>query len=123
MLHHVFLIALTSCNSFNSYTQQICIDDAVVVDPNRAENVVTNDGTTMRIMSQSALKPSAWNRQREIVNDTRAEKAIALISEKALSPAPIGSLKGSETINSKSGMLGIVVWLPNCLSRRSIPRR
>ncbi|KAJ6000014.1 hypothetical protein N7481_000423 [Penicillium waksmanii] len=38
--------------SFNSYTQQICIDDAVVMDPDRSENVVTNDGTTMRIMAQ-----------------------------------------------------------------------
>ncbi|KAL1622537.1 hypothetical protein SLS56_008715 [Neofusicoccum ribis] len=32
---------------FNSYTQQICIDDAVVVDPERLVNVLTNDGFTM----------------------------------------------------------------------------
>ncbi|KAK0760790.1 hypothetical protein N5P37_005726 [Trichoderma harzianum] len=34
--------------SFNSYTQQICIDDAVVIDPDRIDNAVTNDGFTMR---------------------------------------------------------------------------
>ncbi len=34
----------------------------MVVDPTRAENVLTNDGTTMRIMASSAGKPSAWNR-------------------------------------------------------------
>ncbi|RAL08768.1 hypothetical protein BO97DRAFT_480426 [Aspergillus homomorphus CBS 101889] len=61
---------------FNSYTQQICVDDAVLVDPDRAENVVTNDligvdtdGTTMRILVQSMGKPSAWSRQREIVHE------------------------------------------------------
>lgn len=32
---------------FNSYTQQVCIDDAVVVDPDRPANVVTNIGDTM----------------------------------------------------------------------------
>lgn len=56
-------------DSFNSYTQQICVDDAVVVDPTRAENVLTNDGTTMRILAASAGKPSAWNRLKEVVND------------------------------------------------------
>lgn len=44
---------------FNSYTQHICVDDAVVIDPTRAENVITNDGTTMRIVAQSSAKPSA----------------------------------------------------------------
>ncbi|KAM0211949.1 hypothetical protein ACHAQI_005103 [Fusarium lateritium] len=33
---------------FNSYTQQICVDDAVVTDPDRIDNQVTNDGFTMR---------------------------------------------------------------------------
>ncbi|RGP58775.1 hypothetical protein FSPOR_11795 [Fusarium sporotrichioides] len=33
---------------FNSYTQQICVDDAVVTDPDRIDNPVTNDGFTMR---------------------------------------------------------------------------
>ena len=73
---------------FNSFTQQICVDDAVVVDPDRAENVVTNDGTTMRIIAQTAAKPSAWTRQTEVVNDNRAEgvlrgKRLAASKEKA----------------------------------------
>ncbi|TAQ87233.1 hypothetical protein B7494_g4480 [Chlorociboria aeruginascens] len=59
---------------FNSFTQQICIDDAVVIDPERAENVITNDGGTMRILVQSMGKPSAWSRQKEIVTDSRAKK-------------------------------------------------
>ncbi|KAK6339825.1 hypothetical protein TWF718_009215 [Orbilia javanica] len=33
---------------FNSFTQQICIDDAVIIDPGRPENAITNDGLTMR---------------------------------------------------------------------------
>ncbi|KAF2656901.1 hypothetical protein K491DRAFT_354908 [Lophiostoma macrostomum CBS 122681] len=57
---------------FNSYTQQICIDDAVVIDPERAENVITNDGTTMRILTEKTASPSVWNRQREVINDDRA---------------------------------------------------
>ncbi|EME41203.1 hypothetical protein DOTSEDRAFT_55095 [Dothistroma septosporum NZE10] len=54
---------------FNTYTQQICVDDAVVIDPSRSENVLTNDGTTMRIMVQSSGRPSAWSRQKEVVTD------------------------------------------------------
>ncbi|KAK7424025.1 hypothetical protein QQX98_000635 [Neonectria punicea] len=54
---------------FNSYTQQICVDDAVAIDPNRAENIVTNDGTTMRIAAELTGKPSAWNRIREVVKE------------------------------------------------------
>ena len=57
---------------FNSYSQQICIDDAVKIDPERAENVITNDGTTMRILSEKNATPSAWNRQPEVVTDDRA---------------------------------------------------
>ncbi|KAI8262808.1 hypothetical protein K4K58_000382 [Colletotrichum sp. SAR11_239] len=47
---------------FNSYTQQICIDDAVVVDPDRIENSVTNDGFTMRdlrLASGAGVDPNA----------------------------------------------------------------
>ncbi|RPA86777.1 hypothetical protein BJ508DRAFT_410962 [Ascobolus immersus RN42] len=33
---------------FNSYTQKICIDDAVVIDPSHGDNPITNDGFTMR---------------------------------------------------------------------------
>ena len=38
---------------FNSYTQQICIDDAVVVNPDRADNILTNDGSTMRTLVET----------------------------------------------------------------------
>ena len=65
------LTLTTHTPRFNSYTQQICIDDAVVIDAKRAENVMTNDGSTMRIMVQSMGKPSAWSRQKEIVLDDR----------------------------------------------------
>lgn len=34
--------------SFNSYTQQICIDDAVVIDPDCIDNSVTNDSFIKR---------------------------------------------------------------------------
>lgn len=75
---------------FNSYTQQICIDDAVVVDEQRPENVVTNDGTTMRIMTQKNASPSAWTRQKEVIigqqptavleeNARKAKAEVALI--------------------------------------------
>ncbi|KAI8633210.1 hypothetical protein F5Y19DRAFT_294110 [Xylariaceae sp. FL1651] len=77
---------------FNSYTQQICVDDAVVVDDQRPENVVTNDGTTMRIMAQKTATPSAWTRQKEVItsqpatvvleeNAKKARAEVALIEE------------------------------------------
>ncbi|KAK4221372.1 hypothetical protein QBC38DRAFT_513609 [Podospora fimiseda] len=56
---------------FNSYTQQICVDDAVVINNDRAENVLLNDGTTMRILAQTQAKPSAWTRQKEVLVDDR----------------------------------------------------
>lgn len=73
---------LTCNNRFNSYSQQICVDDAVVIDPDRAENVVTNDGTTMRIMAQIAARPSVWTRQKEVAVDDRAG-AVLLEKEAA----------------------------------------
>ncbi|CAK4024480.1 Hypothetical predicted protein [Lecanosticta acicola] len=57
---------------FNTFTQQICVDDAVIIDQTRAENVLTNDGTTMRILVQSSGKPSAWSRQKEVVANEAA---------------------------------------------------
>ncbi|KAJ5986739.1 hypothetical protein N7451_011104 [Penicillium sp. IBT 35674x] len=68
---------------FNSYTQQICIDDAVVIDPNRSENVVTNDGTTMRIMAQKSGTPSAWTRQKEVLVEDPATVILEAKAEKA----------------------------------------
>lgn len=65
---------------FNSYTQQICVNDAVVIDESRPENVVTNDGTTMRIMAQKNAIPSAWTRQREVIV---GEQATAVLEENA----------------------------------------
>ncbi|KAH7165330.1 hypothetical protein EDB81DRAFT_852234 [Dactylonectria macrodidyma] len=69
---------------FNSYTQQICVDDAVAIDPNRAENIVTNDGTTMRIVAELTGKPSAWNRIREVVKEgPLADSELAESTENA----------------------------------------
>lgn len=45
------------------------MDDAVMIDPNRAENVVTNDGTTMRIVAETSGKPSVWNRIKEVAQE------------------------------------------------------
>lgn len=44
-----------------------------MVDPARAENIVTNDGATMRILVQLMGRPSAWSRQKEIVAETLPE--------------------------------------------------
>ena len=79
------MILKLTFDQFNSYTQQICIDDAVLIDPNRAENVVSNDGTTMRIMAQMAAKPSAWTRQKEVTQDDRGE--IIIEENRKLYPA------------------------------------
>ncbi|KAK0524418.1 hypothetical protein OC835_005924 [Tilletia horrida] len=54
---------------FNSYTHQICVDNAVVVDPERAENVITNDGTTMRILAQKLKKASIWRQFPEYIGN------------------------------------------------------
>lgn len=40
-----------------------------MIDPGRAENVITNDGTTMRIVAETSGKPSVWNRIKEVVNE------------------------------------------------------
>ncbi|RFU79495.1 hypothetical protein TARUN_2702 [Trichoderma arundinaceum] len=45
---------------FNSYTQEICIDDAVIVDPGRPPNPLTNDGTTMLDLRISMKGLSAY---------------------------------------------------------------
>jgi hypothetical protein len=71
---------ISNFRSFNSYTQQICIDDAVIVDPERAENVITNDGTTMRILAEKSAAPSAWSRQPEVVLDNRSSQAARQLS-------------------------------------------
>ncbi|KAL9933587.1 hypothetical protein V8E36_007763 [Tilletia maclaganii] len=47
---------------FNSYTQQICIDDAVVIDPRRDENVLNNSGLTMKMLAEQTGTLSALER-------------------------------------------------------------
>ncbi|KAK0529324.1 hypothetical protein OC834_003732 [Tilletia horrida] len=47
---------------FNTYLQQICIDDAVVIDPDRAENVVNNAGLTMKMLAEQTGVSSALER-------------------------------------------------------------
>ena len=61
---------------FNSYTQEICIDDAVLVDPGRPENTITNDGTTMSGLAALMGRPSAWVREKEVQLD------LALLEQK-----------------------------------------
>jgi hypothetical protein len=66
----------------------------VVIDPDRAENVVTNDGTSMRILADKNGQPSTWNRQPEIVNDDRANAAVH--RDKALQSAEDSQGKAEE---------------------------
>ena len=66
----------------------------MLIDPLRAENVVSNDGTTMRIMVQKEAKPSAWTRQREIITDERATddvKAKLITRPITVAQAPHGT--------------------------------
>ncbi|EXJ55901.1 hypothetical protein A1O7_08832 [Cladophialophora yegresii CBS 114405] len=77
---------------FNSYTQQICVDDAVIVDPNRAENILTNDGTTMRIVAETSGKPSAWNRLKEVVDPGPTKSTDSL--EPSPDSTPAGLIEG-----------------------------
>jgi hypothetical protein len=51
-----------------------------VVDEQRPENVVTNDGTTMRIMAQKNSALSAWTRQKEVIV---GKPATAVLEENA----------------------------------------
>ncbi|PWN43858.1 hypothetical protein IE81DRAFT_61632 [Ceraceosorus guamensis] len=54
---------------FNSYTHEICIDDAVTTSPLQSENVLTNDGTTMRLAAMVLGRSSAWTKQDQILLD------------------------------------------------------
>ena len=86
-------IGVSNHHRFNSYTQQTCIDDAVVIDAQRAENVLTNDGSTMRIIVQSMGKPSAWSRQKEIVLDDRDQH----VKDEAQATKPEASFVAGES--------------------------
>lgn len=61
--------------------QSICIDDAVVVGQDRAENVVTNDGTTMRTLVEQLHKPSAWSRLKEVLINPESGAAEGVKTE------------------------------------------
>ncbi|CAD6945577.1 unnamed protein product [Tilletia caries] len=54
---------------FNSFTQMTCVDNAVVMDPERADTVINNEGVTMRILAQKMKKASVWRQMKEYVND------------------------------------------------------
>ncbi|CAK1363810.1 hypothetical protein CB0940_04188 [Cercospora beticola] len=49
---------------FNSYTQQVCIDDAVVIDPDRPANVVTNIGDTMEDLAMAMAEQIERDKER-----------------------------------------------------------
>jgi hypothetical protein len=74
---------------FNSYTQEICIDDAVLIDPGRDENVITNDGMTMSGLAALMGRPSQWIREKEIQRDIAvlARKEVAKEEKKVMSKA------------------------------------
>ena len=75
----------------------------MVIDPQRAENVLTNDGSTMRIMVQSMGKPSAWSRQKEIVLDDRdkhIENEAKTIEPDASATATVRSKQSDKQKNS-----------------------
>jgi hypothetical protein len=114
---------------FNSYTQQICIDDAVVIDEQRPENVVTNDGTTMRIMAQKNALPSAWTRQKEVIvgkpatailveNAKKAKAEVKLIEEELADEEAAAGMSPCYDIESR--MLGHppISWYNGILTLR-----
>ncbi|CAD6891727.1 unnamed protein product [Tilletia laevis] len=67
---------------FNSYSQTICIDDAVVASPHRAENFLTNDGQTMRTQILAKDEPSLWRSKPEVfMDDDRIAEARAATNQ------------------------------------------
>lgn len=46
----------------------------MIVDPERAENILSNDGTTMRILAEQTGKPSIWNQYKEYLADGQVVK-------------------------------------------------
>ncbi|PWN86842.1 hypothetical protein FA10DRAFT_200822 [Acaromyces ingoldii] len=73
---------------FNSFTQQICIDSAVVTSPKRPENFVTNDGVTMRTMALDAGGPSLWTASDEVlVDEARIDEARRVRDQMAQKPS------------------------------------
>ncbi|CAD6886564.1 unnamed protein product [Tilletia controversa] len=67
---------------FNSYTQSICVDSAVVVSPHREENFLNNLGQTMRTIALSNSYPSLWTKETEVLMDTdRLDEAKTAMDE------------------------------------------
>ncbi|CAD6952011.1 unnamed protein product [Tilletia controversa] len=109
---------------FNSYTHEICIDDAVVVSPMQPENVLTNDGNTMRLTALILNKASAWTkqdqillntadfedarRQRKNIEDEKASGAAATLEEEeAAKAAAAEAAAQEEKISQVKADLGI----------------
>ncbi|KAK0569610.1 hypothetical protein OC861_000790 [Tilletia horrida] len=80
---------------FNSYTHEICIDDAVLVSPQQAETVLTNDGNTMRLTALVQGKPSVWTKQDQVLLDVsqydNAEAQLTAMEAEATSIPVTGS--------------------------------
>ncbi|KAE8267394.1 hypothetical protein A4X09_0g4946 [Tilletia walkeri] len=72
---------------FNSYTQQICIDDAVVIDPGREENVVNNSGLTMKMLAEQTGTLSALERLPGLASSSTVEPSETARSQGTLGPA------------------------------------
>lgn len=90
---------------FNSFTQQICIDDAVVVNQSRAENILTNDGRTMRMVALINNEPSAWIKQDQVILDEKqiqeAKKAREILEIEARKKKEIEDKKDAEVKAAK----------------------
>lgn len=71
-----------------------------MIDPSRAENVITNDGTTMRIVAETSGKPSVWNRIKEVVNEgpTANEDLLEAADEDSPASGEDGDAAASKAI-------------------------
>ncbi|KAL9933586.1 hypothetical protein V8E36_007762 [Tilletia maclaganii] len=86
---------------FNSYTHQICVDNAVVINPERAENVISNNGTTMRILAQEAKKASIWRQMKEVVADGQVVPASRSTEpDPSAKPIPPAEDDGTHLVDS-----------------------
>ena len=68
--------------------------------------MLTNDGSTMRIMVQSMGKPSAWSRQTEIVVDDRDKHVEAIEDEGKPSKETAGGTKKTKLIEGNNASPG-----------------
>ena len=85
----------------------------MIVDPERAENVITNDGTTMRIVAETTGKPSAWNRLKEVVGDGPNTLEVSdLVDEPDTTVSPAAKAPTAETLADTSGDASAAVGEP-----------